>query len=79
MGASRKTTHVVPSPSGGWNIKQGGGQRASKHFDLKQDAVDRGRDISRNIGSELIVHNRDGKISQCDSHGPDPCPPVDRD
>lgn len=75
---SRKTTHVVPDSDGGWNIKQGGGHRSSAHFDRKQDAVDRARDISRNIGSELIIHNKDGRISQCDSHGPDPCPPKDR-
>jgi Uncharacterized protein conserved in bacteria (DUF2188) len=78
MGASRKTTHVVPSPGGGWNIKQGGAERASRHLELKQDAIYRAREISRNLGSELIIHNRDGKISQCDSHGPDPHPPLDK-
>lgn len=72
----RKTTHVVPNADrGGWDVKQGGGQRASGHFDTKQDAVDRARDISKNQGSELVIHNRDGKISQKDSHGKDPYPP----
>lgn len=72
----KKTTHVVPnSQRGGWDIKQGGGQRSSGHFDTKQDAVDRARAISRNQESELVIHNRDGKISQKDSHGNDPNPP----
>lgn len=74
---SRKTHHVVPDGGGGWNVKRGGSSRASGNFDRKQDAVDRAREISRNQGSELIIHNRDGKISQCDSHGNDPCPPKD--
>jgi hypothetical protein len=71
---SRKSHHVVPS-SGGWNIKKGGGERASGHFDTKQAAVDRAREISKNQKSELVIHNRDGKISQSDSHGNDPNPP----
>lgn len=74
----RKTHHVVPDPKGGWNVKKGGAERSSGHFDNKKDATDRGREISRNQGSELIIHNRDGKISNSDSHGGDPCPPKDK-
>ena len=75
---SRKTTHVVPGPDNNWKIIQGGGQQASAYFNYKQDAVDRAREISRNMGSELVIHNLNGKISKCDSHGNDPCPPVDK-
>lgn len=75
---ARKTHHVVPDPQGGWNVKRGGGSRSSAHFDRKQDAIDRGREISRNQGSELVIHNQDGKISRSDSHGNDPCPPKDK-
>jgi len=72
---SRKTHHVVPAPKGGWNIKKGGSTRISDHCERKNDAIDRGREISRNQGSELVIHNKDGKISGSDSHGNDPCPP----
>lgn len=75
---ARKTHHVVPAPAGGWNVKRGGGSRSSGHFDQKQDAIDRAREISQNQGSELVIHNQDGKISHCDSHGNDPCPPKDK-
>jgi len=68
----RKETHVVPNPDGGWDIEQAGAQRSSGHFDTKQDAVDRARDISRNQKTELVVHNKDGKIAEKDSHGHDP-------
>jgi uncharacterized protein YdaT len=70
-----KSTHVAPNPDGGWDIKQSGGERSSGHFDRKQDAVDRARQISRNQETELVIHNKDGKISQKDSHGGDPFPP----
>ena len=68
----QKTTHVVPAKQGGWNIKAGNGNKASAHFDTKQQAVDRGRQISRNKGSELFIHGRNGKIQTRDSHGNDP-------
>jgi hypothetical protein len=68
-------THVVPNPDGGWDIKKSGGQKSLKHFEKKQDAVDHAREISRNQNSELVIHNKDGEISQKDSHGNDPYPP----
>jgi hypothetical protein len=70
-----KTHHVVPAPDGGWNVKRGGAEKASGHFDKKQDAIDAARQISRNQGTELKIHNKDGKISSSDSHGNDPNPP----
>lgn len=74
-----KTHHVVPnSDRGGWDIKRGGADRSSKHFDKKADAVDWGRDVSRNQKTEFRIHNKDGKIAQSDSHGHDPNPPKDK-
>ncbi|QTD57197.1 DUF2188 domain-containing protein [Parasphingorhabdus cellanae] len=67
--------HVVPNPKGGWDVKRGGSERASGHFELKSDAVNIGRQISRNQGTEFRIHNRDGRIAQSDSHGNDPSPP----
>jgi uncharacterized protein YdaT len=75
---SRRTHHVVPATGGGWNVKRGGGQRSSGHFDTKQEAIDRAREISQNQKTELVIHNQNGRISQSDSHGNDPCPPRDK-
>ena len=74
----RKSHHVVPDSDGGWNVKKGGAERASKHFDRKQDAVDYGRKVSQNQESELVIHRKDGTIERSDSHGHDPNPPRDR-
>ena len=70
-----ETHHVVPNPKGGWDVKRGGADRAISHHDTKQNAIDRGREISRNQNTELRIHNRDGRISGSDSHGNDPFPP----
>ena len=64
---ARKTHHVVPAPQGGWNIKKGGCNRAITHHDKKQEAVDRAREISRNQSSELVIHDKHGKIRRSDS------------
>lgn len=72
---SREEHHVVPNPKGGWDVKRNGADRASGHFDTKKEATDWGRDVSRNKKTELVIHNKDGKISGADSHGKDPYPP----
>ncbi|MDE2846898.1 MAG: DUF2188 domain-containing protein [Gemmatimonadota bacterium] len=70
-----ETHHVVPGKDGGWNIKRGGARRTSSHHRTKREAIDRARVISRNQGTELRIHNKDGKIAKSDSHGNDPFPP----
>lgn len=76
---TRDTHHVVPnSERGGWDVKRGGADRASAHADTKAEAERIGREISRNQGTELVIHGQDGKIQRSDSHGNDPCPPKDK-
>ena len=75
MSKKPKTHHVVPNPGGGWDVKRGGTSRAISHHDTKREAIDRGREISRNQGTEFRIHNKDGRIASSDSHGGDPHPP----
>lgn len=74
MAKTPKTTHVVPRPEG-WAVMQGGGQRASSLHDTQKDAIQEARQKSRNLGSELKIHGKDGRIRESDSHGNDPHPP----
>ena len=69
------THHVVPNPNGGWDVKKGGSEKASNHFDKKINAVEKGREISQNQGSEFYIHGQDGKMQSKDSQGNDPNPP----
>lgn len=66
-----KSHHVVPH-EGDWAVRRNGAERVSRQFDNKQDAIDWARDQSRQQGTELFIHNGDGRISQRDSHGHDP-------
>jgi len=70
-----KTHHVVPDPDGGWNVLKGGSDRASKHFEIQQAAIEWARKVSRTQKTELVIHRRDGTILQKDSQGHDPLPP----
>ncbi len=76
MAKGPKTHHVVPNPDGGWDVKRGGADRASSHHDTKREALEAGREVSRNQHTELRVHNKDGRIASSDSHGGDPKPPT---
>lgn len=69
-----KNQHVVPH-QGGWAVRGAGSQRATGVFETQQEAISRAREISRNQGSELLIHGRNGQIRERDSHGHDPYPP----
>jgi len=67
-----KSTHVVPNRNGGWDIKRSGAKRSSGHFETKREAVAHARALSRKYRTELVIHNKDGRIAEKDSHGRDP-------
>lgn len=75
----RKSHHVVPNPKGGWDVKRGGAQKATLHAETKQQAEQAGRVISRNQGTEFVIHGLNGQIQRSDSHGHDPNPPKDKE
>lgn len=70
-----KNQHVTPHPDGGWQVKGAGNNRATVRTNTQAQAIDIGRTISSNQGSELIIHRPNGQIRAKDSHGKDPYPP----
>ena len=68
-----KNQHVTPHPAGGWQVK--GNSKATVRTSTQKEAIDRARAISRNQGSELVIHRLNGMIRDKDSHGRDPFPP----
>ncbi|MBL0946456.1 MAG: DUF2188 domain-containing protein [Hydrogenophaga sp.] len=69
-----KNQHVVPHKDG-WAVKGAGNSRATSVHDTQKQAIDAGRGIAKNQGSELVTHRPDGRIRDKDSHGRDPFPP----
>ena len=74
----RDEHHIIPSRDGGWYVKRNGATRASAQRETKSEAMKIGRQISKKQGTEMIVHGRDGRIQNPDSHSNDPCPPRDK-
>ena len=63
-----KTHHVLPDPDGGRYVKRGD---ASSNHEIKKDAIDRDREISRNQGTEYRNHKKDRRIADSVSYGND--------
>jgi hypothetical protein len=63
--------YVVPNKGGGWDVVKENHQRSSGHFDTKQEALDRGREIVGNAGGgELRIANRQGRFIDSDTVAP---------
>lgn len=74
----KRQIHIVPnSERGGWDAKRPNAERASKHFDKKEDAMEWSRQIAQKEGLEMIPHRKDGQIQNPNSYGNDSCPPHD--
>ncbi len=72
---TKRNQHVVPR-NDGWAVKGAGAERATVVVNTQQEAIDRARNIARNQGTELLIHGRDGRIRERDSHGKDEFPPM---
>lgn len=69
-----KNVHVVPHEDG-WAVRVEGNTRVSSTYDTKANAEAAGRDCAQRDHVELLVHRRDGLITERSSFGDDPYPP----
>lgn len=77
--AARQTYHVVYDLKGGWRVIRVGTERALRRFEAKKDAIEWGRQASRNQGTDFVIHRRDGTVESENSYGRDPLHSRDRD
>lgn len=75
--SSRKAQHVVPR-DGRWAVRGAGNAKATQTFETQGEAVELARRIARNQKTELVIHDRDGRIRGRSSYGIDPLPPRDQ-
>lgn len=55
--------HIIPTENG-WGIKKENGDRLIETFEKKENAKKRGREIARNQNATLVIHDKEGKISE---------------
>lgn len=60
----KPSVHVIPFPKERWIVWKSGAGRASGRFGTKQEAVEKGRQLSRKSGMDLYVHRTDATVEQ---------------
>lgn len=70
-----KKNHHVVTHNNQWAVRREGSDRVSGTYRTQEEAINAGREISRNQHTELIIHRPNGQIRERDSHGHDPVPP----
>lgn len=68
--------HVVPRRKDNrWNVKKEGGDKPSAVCDTKAQAVEAAKGFAQNLPwSKVVIHNKDGKVSQEFNYGEAPEP-----
>jgi hypothetical protein len=75
--SAKKNQHVVRREDG-WAVRGEGNSRDTSHHRTQTQAIDSARVIARNQRSEVVIHDRQGRMRDRDSYGNDPNPPTDR-
>lgn len=74
----RTEIHVVYySEKGCWAVVYGSGT-VYDYYETQSEAIEVGRGLSKAVCGEFIIHMKNGQIQNSDSHGHDPCPPMDK-
>jgi hypothetical protein len=68
-----KGQHVVPR-DGHWAVRRTGSDKVTRTFETQNDAIRAAREIARNQGTELYIHDRTGLIRERESFGRTPSP-----
>ncbi len=69
----KNSKHVVRNKQGGWSVKSNGYEVGSGP--TQKDAISIANSLAKSDRTEVVIHGRDGKIREKNSHGNDPYPP----
>jgi uncharacterized protein (UPF0262 family) len=71
-----KNVHVTQSKNGDqWSVKTESSQKAFRNVNTQKEAIEIGKSVAMNNGSELLIHGVDGRIREKNSYGNDNYPP----
>ena len=66
---------TAPTGDGRWKVQQHGASRAVKIHDDQASAWDQTRSLARGAGAEALLKNRQGRVRERNTYGPDRFPP----
>jgi hypothetical protein len=59
-----KDLHVIQDENQGWALIDESSSEPDGYYDTQAEAIDAGRQLSRDLGIALIIHGQDGKARQ---------------
>ncbi len=74
---SKSKQHVV-THNGNWAVRGAGNEKVTSIHSTQSAAIRSAKIIAINNKSEVVIHDRHGKIRDSDSYGNDPNPPKDK-
>jgi len=57
-----QSQHVVPDQHGGWSVRKRGASRATRIFNLQEDAIEYAKHVAQREGLPIYIHGKDGTI-----------------
>lgn len=78
MPLAKRNVHVVLHKDMKWAVMREGGSRSRSKHETKEEAIMAAREMAQRDRVELVIHNRDGTISDSDSYGNDPRSTLDQ-
>lgn len=72
--SNKKNQHVVPHKDG-WAVRGAGNSKATSTHATQERAIEAAKAIAKNQSSEMLIHNRQGRIRERNTYGKDPHPP----
>ena len=67
--------HVTRRPDGTWQVLGEGNSKATVVTRTQKESIEIARKIAINKQSEVVIHNKEGKIREKNSYGNDFFPP----
>lgn len=67
--------HVTRRPDGTWQVLGEGNSKATVVTRTQKESIEIARKIAINKKSEVVIHNKEGKIREKNSYGNDLFPP----
>ncbi|NTW54033.1 MAG: DUF2188 domain-containing protein [Chlorobaculum sp.] len=71
---NEQSRHVISSLNKGWSVRKSGASRATRTFELQEDAIAYARELARKEHVDLYIHRNDGTVSHKDSYSSDSRP-----
>jgi hypothetical protein len=75
-GMIKRNQHVVPN-GGKWSVRSTGASRASGIYETQREAIERARNLARDMQTILYIHGPDGRIRERNSFRTDGLPAKD--